>query len=72
MSIFGNSRAVKVIFQKRVPSENQFFLEEEVSLPYIYLVLGGQVTRLYYGGGSSDILKGVPQAIEKVAFLTHL
>ena len=28
MSIFGNSRAVRVICQKKMPSENRFFLDE--------------------------------------------
>ena len=30
MSIFGNSRAIPVICQKKMPSENQFFLDEGV------------------------------------------
>ena len=30
MSIFGNSRAVQVICQKKMPSENWFFLDEGV------------------------------------------
>ena len=50
MSIFGDSRAVQVICQKKMPSENQFFLDEGVMrLQQGLEVLGGQVPRLYGG-----------------------
>ena len=57
-----------------MPSENQSFLNEGVtSLSYISLVYGGQVTRLYDGTilGGCDILKGVLQAVEKIAVLAQ-
>ena len=50
MSTFGDSRAVRVIHQKKTPSENQFFLDEGVmGLRWGLGVLGGQVPRLYGG-----------------------
>ena len=50
MSIFGDSRAVQVICQKKMPSENQFFFNEGVTkLRQGLGVLGGQVPRLYGG-----------------------
>ena len=50
MSHFGDSRAVWVICQKKMPSENQFFLDEgAMRLWRGYGVLGGQVPRLYGG-----------------------
>ena len=51
MSTFGDSRAVRVICQKKMPSENQFFLDEGVTRLRMRLggVLGGQVPRLYGG-----------------------
>ena len=50
MSIFGNSRAIRVICQKKIPSENQFFLDEGVTRLQRGLgVLGGQIPRLYGG-----------------------
>ena len=50
MSTFGDSRAVQVICQKKMPSENQFFLDEGVTrLRRGLWVLGGQVPRLYGG-----------------------
>ena len=56
LSIFGDSRAISVFFQKWVPSKNQIFLNKGVtSLSYIFLVQGGQITRLYDG----TILGGV-------------
>ena len=50
MSIFGDSRAIRVICQKKMPSENQFFLDEGATrLQWGLGVLGGQVPRLYGG-----------------------
>ena len=50
MSIFGNSRAIQVICQKKMPSENLFFLDEGATrLRWGLGVLGGQVPRLYGG-----------------------
>ena len=50
MSIFVDSRAIWVICQKKMPPENQFFLNEGVTrLQWGLGVLGGQVPRLYGG-----------------------
>ena len=50
MSTFGDSRAVRVICQKKMPSENRFFLDEgAMGLRRGMGVLGGQVPRLYGG-----------------------
>ena len=50
MSTFGDSRAVRVICQKKMPSENQLFLDEgAMRLRQGLGVLGGQVPRLYGG-----------------------
>ena len=50
MSTFGNSRAIRVICQKKMPSENRFFLNEgAMRLQRGMGVLGGQVPRLYGG-----------------------
>ena len=50
MSTFGDSRAVQVICQKKMPSENRFFLDEgAMRLRRGLGVLGGQVPRLYGG-----------------------
>ena len=50
MSNFDDSRAVRVICQKKMPSENRFFLDEGVTrLQRGIGVLGGQVPRLYGG-----------------------
>ena len=50
MSIFGNSRTVRVICQKKMPSENQFFLDEGAAgLQSVLGVLGWQIPRLYGG-----------------------
>ena len=50
MSIFGDSRAIRVISQKKIPSENQFFLNEGATrLRQGLGVLGGQIPRLYGG-----------------------
>ena len=59
MSIFGDSRAVQVLCQKKMPSENQFFLDEGVTgLRQSLGILGGQVPRLYGGTifGGADTL----------------
>ena len=59
MSTFGDSRAVRVICQKKMPSENQFFLDEGATgLRRGLGVLGGQIPRLYGGTifGGSDTL----------------
>ena len=46
MSIFGDSRAIQVICQKKMPSENQFFLDEGVMWHQSVLgFVGGQVPR---------------------------
>ena len=50
MSIFGDSRAVRVICQKQIPSENQFFLNEGATgHQSVSGFVGGQVPRLYGG-----------------------
>ena len=50
MSTFGDSRAIQVICQKKMPSENRFFLDEGATgLQRGLGVLGGQVPRLYGG-----------------------
>ena len=50
MSIFDNSRAIQVICQKKMPSENQLFLDEgAMGLQSVLGVVGGQVPRLYGG-----------------------
>ena len=50
MSTFGDSRAIRVICQKKMPSENQFFLDKGATRASTRLgVLGGQVPRLYGG-----------------------
>ena len=50
MSIFGDSRVVRVICQKKMPSENQFFLHEgAMGLQSVLGVVGGQIPRLYGG-----------------------
>ena len=50
MPTFGDSRAVRVIRQKKMPSENLFFLDEgAMGLRRGVRILGGQVPRLYGG-----------------------
>ena len=50
MSIFGDFRAIRVICQKKMPSENQFFLDEGATgLQSVLGFVGGQVPRLYGG-----------------------
>ena len=78
MSIFGDSRAVRVIGQNRMPSENQFFLNEGATgLQSVLGVLGGQVLRLYggtiLGGGGVTHLRGpAGHRKQNVCFSTHL
>ena len=77
MSIFGDSGAIQVICQKKMPSENQFFLDEGVTRLQRGLgVLGGQVPRLYGGTifGGMRHTWGIRQGIEHKSsgFLTHL
>ena len=72
MSIFGDSRAVRVICQKKMPSENQFFFNEGVTrLSQGLGVLGGQIPRLYGGTifGECDTLGASGRALNtKVLF----
>ena len=50
MSLFDDSRAIRVFLRKWVVSENQSFLNEgAIVTPLIDLVLGGQVPRLSHG-----------------------
>ena len=50
MSIFGNSGAVWVICQKKMASENQFFLDKGViGLQSVSGFVGGQIPRQYGG-----------------------
>ena len=50
MSTFGDSRAIRVICQKKMTSENRFFLDEGATrLRRDLGILGGQVPRLYGG-----------------------
>ena len=50
MSISGNSRAIPVICQKKMPSEIQFFLDEGLmGLQSVSGFVGGQTPRLYGG-----------------------
>ena len=56
MSIFGDSRVIWVICQKKMPSENHFFLDEgAMGLQSVSWFVGGQIPRLYGG----TILGGV-------------
>ena len=57
MSIFDGSRAVRVIFRKWVPSENQRYLENGwPRLPFPKLALDGQMIglhdRLFWGAAT--------------------
>ena len=78
MSIFGNSRAVQVICQKKMPSENQFFLNEGATgLQSVSGFVGGQVPRLYgstifLGGGVTHLRGPVAHRMQNVHFSTHL
>ena len=77
MSIFGDSRAIRVICQKKVPSENQFFLDEGVMGHQSVLgFVGGQVPRLYggtiFGGGVTHLGGPVGHRTQNVCFSTHL
>ena len=65
MSIFGDSRAVRVICQKKMPSENLFFFDEGVTgLRSVLGVVGGKIPRLYGGTifGGCDTLRGSSRA----------
>ena len=68
MSIFGDSRAIRVICQKKMPSENQFFLDEGVMGHQSVLgFVGGQVPTLYSGTifGGVWPTEGVQGGIER-------
>ena len=74
MSTFGDSRAVRVIRQKKMPSENQFFLDEGATrLQWGLGVLGGQVPRLYggtiLGGGATHLGHPAGHLAQKFHFL---
>ena len=61
MSIFRDSRAIRVICQKKMPSENQFFLDEgAMGHQSVSGFVGGQVPRLYGGTilGGCNTLRG--------------
>ena len=63
MLIFGNSWAVRVICQKKMPSENQFFLNEGATgLQSVSGVVGGQI---HLGGPAGHRMKNG-------CFSTHL
>ena len=76
MSIFGDSSAIRVICQKKMPSENQFFLDEgAMGLQSVSGFVGGQVPRLYGGtifrGGVTHL--GVQWGIEhKMSVFPHI
>ena len=76
MSIFGDSRAIRVICQRKMPSENQFFLYEGVRRLWWGLgVLGGQIPRLYGGTifGGCDTLGASGGALNtKAPFFWHI
>ena len=76
MSIFRNSRAIQVICQKKMPSENQFFLDEGVMGHQSVLgFVGGQVLRLYGGTifGGVQHTQGVQRGIEhKMSIFPHI
>ena len=74
MSTFGDSRAIGVICQKKMPSENRFFLNEGVTRLRQYLgVLGGQVPRLYggtiFGGCVTHLGRPAGYLAQKFRFL---
>ena len=77
MSIFGDSRAVRVICQKKMPSENQFFLDEgAMGHQSVSGFVGGQVPRLYggtiCGGGVTHLGGPAGHRMQNVCFSTHL
>ena len=76
MSIFGDSRAVPVICQKKMPSENQFFLNEgAMGHQSVLGFVGGQVPRLYGGTifGGVQHTKEVKRGIEhKMSVFPHI
>ena len=74
MSTFGDSRAIRVICQKKMPSVNRFFLDEGVTrLRQGLEVLGGQVPRLYggtiFGGGATHLGHLAGHLVQKFRFL---
>ena len=74
MSTFGDSRAIRVICQKKMPSENRFFLDEgAMRLQWDMGVLGGQVPRLYggtiFGGGATHLGHPAGHLVQKFCFL---
>ena len=76
MSIFGDSGAVRVICQKKMPSENQFFLDEGVTgLQSVSGFVGGQIPRLYGGtifrGGVTHLGGPAEHRMQNVHFSTH-
>ena len=76
MSIFGDSGTVQVICQKKMPSENQFSLDEGVMGHQSVLgFVGGQVPRLYGGTifGGVRHTYGVQRGIEwKMSVFPHI
>ena len=76
MSIFGNSRAIQVICHKKMPSENQFFLNEgAMGLQSVSGFVGGQIPRLYGGtifGGVTHLGGPEGHRMQNVRFSTHL
>ena len=77
MSIFGNSRAIWVTCQKKMPSQNQFFLDEGVTgLQSVLGFVDGQICRLYCGtifwGGATHLGGPVGHRMQNVHFSTHL
>ena len=76
MSIFGDSRAVRVICQKKMPSENQFFLDKgAMGHQSVSGFIGGQVPRLYGGtifGGGCNTGGPAGHRTRNVRFSTHL
>ena len=77
MSIFGDSRAIQVTCQKKMPSENQFFLDEGAKgLQSVLGFVGGQIRRLYGGTiswrGATHLGGPVGHRTQNVHFSTHL
>ena len=73
---FGYSRAIRVICQKKMPSENRFFLNEGVTgLQSVLRIVGGQMPRLYGGtifGGVTHLGGPAGHRTQNVHFPTHL
>ena len=78
MSIFGDSRAAQLICKKKMPSENQFFLNEgAMGLQKVSEFVSGQIPRLYgdtifFGGGVTHLGGPVGHRTQNVRFSTHL